>query len=138
MHITLESDYAVRITGFLAAENARIDAKKISESTGVSLRFALKILRKLVASGIVTSYKGAQGGYELAKMPAEITLRDVIDSIEGQYCLSRCLDGEFVCTHTASPCCTYQKIFREVSELVNEKLESYNFEEILKQSQGKE
>lgn len=137
MHITLEADYAVRITGCLAAAEERLDASRIAEKTGVSLRFALKILRKLVASDIVISYKGAQGGYELAKPPAEITLRDVIDSIEGNYCLSRCLkdDGEFVCTQSeneVSPCCVYQKVFAEISQLVNEKLESYNFENLSK------
>ena len=83
MHITLETDYAVRITGCLAAEKSRLDAKTIAEKTGVTLRFSLKILRKLVAGGIVKSYKGAQGGYELAKAPKDVTLRDVIDSIEG-------------------------------------------------------
>ena len=62
MCLTLESDYAVRIIGCLSAENKRIDAKNISERTGVSLRFALKILRKLVSAGLVKSYKGMQIG----------------------------------------------------------------------------
>ncbi|MCH5349833.1 MAG: Rrf2 family transcriptional regulator, partial [Oscillospiraceae bacterium] len=48
MHITLESDYAVRIVGCIAQSGHRIDAKTISAETNVTLRFALKILRKLV------------------------------------------------------------------------------------------
>lgn len=134
MHITLESDYAVRITGCLAESGERMDASKISEKTGVSLRFALKILRKLVSSDIVKSYKGAQGGYELARAASDITLRDVIDSIEGEYCLSRCLNSKdgFVCTNNGSPECSYAKVFSEISEMVNKKLESYNFEMMIK------
>ena len=66
MHITLESDYAIRIVVFLAQQGKRADAKLISENTEVSLRFALKILRKLVSGGIIRSYKGTTGGYELA------------------------------------------------------------------------
>ena len=85
MHITLESDYADRIVACLASENKRIDAKTISQKNNVSLRFALKILRKLVESGIVKSYKGTQGGYELAKSPSEISLCDVIETVEGTY-----------------------------------------------------
>jgi len=46
MHITLETDYAIRIVVFLIQANKRVDAKNISEGTGVTLRFALKILRK--------------------------------------------------------------------------------------------
>jgi len=60
MHITLEADYAVRIVACLANHNTRLDAKTISDKTCVSLRFALKILRKLVSSKIVKSFKGTQ------------------------------------------------------------------------------
>ena len=66
MHITLESDYAVRIVYCLAQNGGRMEAAAIAEQTGVTLRFSLKILRKLVAGGLVKSYKGAGGGYELA------------------------------------------------------------------------
>ncbi|MGN0674985.1 MAG: Rrf2 family transcriptional regulator, partial [Oscillospiraceae bacterium] len=55
MHITLEADYAIRIVHCLAKSKKRLDAKTIAEQTTVTLRFALKILRKLVASGIVKS-----------------------------------------------------------------------------------
>ena len=48
MHITLEADYAIRIVQVLAQNQRRLDAKTISEMTGVTLRFSLKILRKLV------------------------------------------------------------------------------------------
>ena len=66
MHMTLETDYAVRIMETLTREGKRVDARTISEKTRVPQRFALKILRSLVADGLVRSYKGASGGYELA------------------------------------------------------------------------
>ncbi len=132
MCLTLESDYAVRIIGCLSAENKRIDAKNISERTGVSLRFALKILRKLVSVGLVKSYKGMQGGYELAKAPSEITMLDVIETVEGSYYLNRCHEEEFVCTRGAKGCCCYQKVFNEITDIVSKKLAEYNFEDLLK------
>ena len=132
MCLTLESDYAVRIIGCLSAENKRIDAKNISERTGVSLRFALKILRKLVSAGLVKSYKGMQGGYELAKAPSEITMLDVIETVEGSYYLNRCHEEEFVCTRGAKGCCCYQMVFNEITDIVSKKLAEYNFEDLLK------
>ena len=90
MHITLESDYAVRIVVFLAQEQKRVDANTISSHTGVSLRFALKILRNLVSCGIARSFKGTQGGYELNRSPSEITLRELLEAVEGEYVFSRC------------------------------------------------
>lgn len=67
MHITLEADYAIRIVNCLVDASQRMDAQKIADAACVSLRFSLKILRKLVSSGIVQSFKGAKGGYVLAK-----------------------------------------------------------------------
>lgn len=133
MHITLESDYAVRIIACLASENRRVDAKTISEITNVTLRFSLKILRKLVASGIVKSFKGTQGGYQLAKEPADITLKDVIETIEGTYNFNRCLDESFPCSRGKSGFCAYQKAFNSITIVVREQLEKYNFADILKE-----
>ena len=83
MYFTKETDYAVRITRYLAAQQNRMPAKDIAEHTDVTLRFALKILNKLVGAGLVTSYKGKTGGYELAAPPAQIDLRQIVETIEG-------------------------------------------------------
>lgn len=128
MVMTLESDYAVRIVEILAESNQKIDAHSISDRTGVPLRFALKILRKLVASGLIVSYKGAHGGYRLAREPVNITLREVIESVEGPYMLNRCQQGKYCCTHTAS--CRFHEIYDEISTLVRTKLDSYNFQNL--------
>ena len=114
MHMTLEADYAVRIVEFLAVNPGRADAKTISERTSVTLRFTLKILRTLVSDGIVRSYKGAKGGYELAKPPKEITLRSVIEAVEGPYMISRCQGDAYSCQRTS---CRLHHIYGEVSIL---------------------
>lgn len=131
MQITLESDYAVRIVGCLAEAGRRMDAKTISEQTCVTLRFALKILRKLVASGIIKSFKGTQGGYELAKKPSEISLMDVIETVEGRYCLSKCLTEEHNCSRGMSGVCRFQKVYDEISSEVEKKLASYTFDMLI-------
>lgn len=125
MVMTLEADYAVRIVEFLAACDKKVDAHTISDDTHVPLRFALKILRKLVAGGLIISYKGAKGGYSLARKPGEITLRQVIESVEGPYMISRCQQDEYACTHTT--CCRFHQIYDEISSVVREKLDSYTF-----------
>ena len=127
MHMTLEADYAVRIVEFLAVNPGRADAKTISECTSVTLRFTLKILRTLVSDGIVRSYKGAKGGYELAKPPKEITLRSVIEAVEGPYMLSRCQGDSYSCHRTD---CRLHSIYSEISSLVRYKLDSYTFDSI--------
>ena len=127
MCITLESDYAVRIIGVLAADGGRLDAKTLSEQTGVTLRFSLKILRKLVSAGIVRSYKGMQGGYELAKDPSQITLYDAVCAIEGEYHINRCHEDDFICTRTEKKLCRYRPVFEEVSRTIADRLSACTF-----------
>jgi Rrf2 family protein len=131
MHITLESDYAVRIVDCLAGAKSRMDARTIAQNTGVTLRFSLKILHKLVAVGLVRSFKGAKGGYELAQPPEAVTLREVIEAIEGPYTFSRCLDPVFSCRCDASACrrkdCRFQRIYDDISEIVRAKLGQITF-----------
>ena len=73
-----------------------------------------------------------QGGYELAKAPSEITMLDVIETVEGSYYLNRCHEEEFVCTRGAKGCCWNLKVFNEITDIVSKKLAEYNFEDLLK------
>ena len=125
MHITQESDYAVRIVYCLAKCGTRRDARGISEEMCVTLRFSLKIL--------------GSGGYELARPASEITLKDVIDAVEGPYRLSRCVGegGAGECNRGASGCCTFQKVFHDISKSINEQLAAVNFQMLLEEPAGK-
>lgn len=131
MHITSESDYAVRIVYCLALCDCRKDAKLIAKETGVTLRFSLKILRKLVDSGIIKSFKGAQGGYELARTPENISLQQVIETVEGPVIISRCLGSNYPCNHFESDNCKFREVFDEVSIMVKEKLDSVKFSDLI-------
>ena len=131
MYINLESDYAVRIVSFLCRDGKKYDAKTIAENTGVTLRFALKILRKLVAAGIVKSYKGTQGGYKIAKPADEITLLEVIETMEGRYCFSRCLNEEHSCGDWCSGMgCKVQRVYSKITDQVREELSKVTFKTI--------
>ena len=88
--MTNESDYTLRIAAELAQGGRIMSAKELSDKTGVTLRFALKILRKLCLAGIADSRKGAQGGYFLKKSQDEISIGELIETIEGQIHISNC------------------------------------------------
>lgn len=129
MHITLETDYAIRIIDCLAKKGSRMDAKTISESTKISLRFSLKILRKLVSGNIVRSYKGINGGYEFCADIKKLSLYDIVELVEGTYMFSRCLDEEYTCNRELP--CGYQHAFMEISNVVCEELKKMTFDKFL-------
>ena len=139
MHITLETDYAVRIVYCLACQQVRMDAKAISEATGVTLRFSLKILRKLVSGGLVQSYKGTKGGYELAKPPKDISLADVIQTVEGKFALSRCVsEEEYQCSRCSGNCadCRFHQVYADISQMVQQRLEQVRFSDFLEEEKA--
>ncbi|OJU08684.1 MAG: hypothetical protein BGN88_00390 [Clostridiales bacterium 43-6] len=127
MRINLETDYAVRIVQCLAQAGQRLDANTIAQKTGVTLRFSLKILRKLVGAGIVKSFKGASGGYLLQKAPEDITLLEVIEIISGPIVISRCQSVDYVCDHPDECSCSFQHLFYEVSKEIAERFAKVNF-----------
>ncbi len=128
MHITLEANYAIRIIDCLTKAKFRLCSKTISERTGVSLRFALKIMRKLSKAKLICSFKGVNGGYELAKKPSDINLKDIIETIDGPIVsINRCT-GNCICNSAESPqLCAYYVIFTRISEMICEQMSSINF-----------
>ncbi len=136
MQLTLESDYAIRIIYIIANggkndSSKRMDAKAISEISGVPLRFSLKILRKLVGGGLVRSYKGTRGGYELAKEPREISILDVVELTEGPIHINRCVSGDFICTRVKDSPCQFQRCFDEVSQTIRDSFRKLTFDKFL-------
>lgn len=130
MHITLETDYAIRIVDFMVKNDGRIDAKAISEKTYVPQTFAMKILRKLGNAGIVNSYKGTKGGYELGRSPSELSLYDVVEAVEGTYMFSRCLDGHYNCNRAENGLpCNYRIAFGRISDIVCDELKKLTFDD---------
>ncbi len=124
MHMTLEADYAVRIVHCLSENDKKMDAQKISDETFVSKRFCLKILRKLVANNIVKSFKGAHGGYIIARPASEITLREIIETVDGEYKFSRCLNDDFDCSKNPDKMCPFHCEFDNLSKMVREFLDN--------------
>jgi Rrf2 family protein len=92
------------------------DAKTLADDTNVTLRFTLKILNKLVGGGIAESYKGARGGYKLKLSPDKISLKMVIELIDGPIAIVRCLESEECCSlNQDKTACEFHHIFDYIS-----------------------
>jgi Rrf2 family protein len=94
MQLTRAADYAARVMIHLASlpAGARASRSSLARSGEVPEQFLAKILQTLVRSGLVASQRGSSGGFSLRRLPAEITLLDVIAAIEGPLFLNRCVN----------------------------------------------
>ncbi len=125
MRVTQEADYALRIVSLLAVSDAICGAAEIADRTGVPERFAHKILRKLLQGGMVRSYPGARGGYQLQRDPRELTMLDIVEQIDGPMEIAKCADDTYICSRNGS-CktqCVYHQIFREISRVIAERMQ---------------
>ncbi|KGG79893.1 RrF2 family transcriptional regulator [Caloranaerobacter azorensis] len=135
MKITQEADYALRIILFLskAGMDTTVDAKNISKSENIPTRFTLKILRKLTKAGLTKSFRGVNGGYSLNRNPENITLKDVIEAIDGPIYVNRCqYDDKYCNLHRTNTCDIHKALFKVRKKLIEE-LESVNFRDLMKQ-----
>ena len=85
MRISAKVDYAVRAVVELAAADSEkpIKAERIATAQAIPLNFLENILGELRHAGIVRSHRGAEGGFRLARPPAQVTVADVIRAVEG-------------------------------------------------------
>jgi Rrf2 family protein len=85
VRISAKADYAVRAAVELAAapDEKPVKAERIATAQGIPLNFLENILGELRHAGIVRSHRGAEGGFRLAKAPAEISVADIIRAVEG-------------------------------------------------------
>jgi Rrf2 family protein len=85
MRISAKADYAVRAVVELAAaaDEKPVKAERIATAQGIPLNFLENILSELRHAGIVRSHRGAEGGFRLARPPAQVTVADVIRVVEG-------------------------------------------------------
>jgi len=93
MQITRATDYAVRITIYLATVPilARIHGSALARTIDAPESFVSKVLQQLVQAGLVNSQRGMRGGFQLARRAAEISLLDVVEAIEGPTQLNQCI-----------------------------------------------
>jgi Rrf2 family protein len=84
VRVTAKVDYAVRAAVELAAAgDGPVKGERIAEAQRIPLKFLENILLELKHAGLVQSQRGAEGGYWLARPPAEIPLAEVIRAVEG-------------------------------------------------------
>jgi Rrf2 family protein len=111
MHVGRRVDYAVRALAYLAAQpDSRVVGRaEIESRQHIPRSFLAKILRRLVAAGLLESVSGVHGGFRLSRPPSAVTIRQVYEAVEGELALIDCLRGD-VCSF--DPVCSQIDIWR--------------------------
>lgn len=99
MRLSHLADYAVVLMTAAARRpaGARLSATELSCDTGVPLPTTQKLMGQLAGSGLLTSARGASGGFTLSKPPGEISLADIVEAVEGPIAMTVCSEGRTDC-----------------------------------------
>ena len=120
MKITQAGEYGLLALIYLARqpEGRLVMADEISKHEKVPKTFLSKILQNLIKAGFIRSRQGVNGGFALARKPAEITVLEAIEAIEGKIALQRCLEEPVDCEKMDA--CTLCAVFTEAQNRVTE------------------
>ena len=83
MQLNRSTDYAIQMLLYLAKAGKTVSSSKLAAAIGVSHRYLLQISAKLRAAGFIRAAHGSSGGLKLDKASEEISLYDIILSMEG-------------------------------------------------------
>jgi Rrf2 family protein len=132
MFITKESDYGVRIIRELA-DGGRKTVQDICAQELVPFQYGYKILKKLEKGGLVRGFRGANGGYALAKGAGDITLFDVVTAVDGDLLISECVGRNYKCplNRRGKKRCGMHLEFIRIQGIVMDSLKEKKLTEIL-------
>lgn len=130
LQISKLADYATLIMSRLAQNgDALCSASLLAKHLRLSIPVVSKILKLLCQAGLLSSVRGVDGGYRLAKPAQEISLASVVSAIEGKPAMTECCSQRSVCVLDAS--CSTKKNWKVINSLVHSTLEKVTIQDML-------
>ena len=137
MKISTRARYGLRFVIALAANYGKksLYLKDIAKSQDISEKYLSQIVIDLKAAHLIDAFRGAHGGYVLAKSPAEITVYDVVAVLEGDLALVDCARDPSLCGR-ASHCISHE-VWHKLGQVMIETLEAITLADLLERQNEK-
>ena len=103
LRLSKKADYALIAMKHLAlrGDQGSSSAREIAEMYAIPIELMAKILQRLVRRGLLASHQGTRGGYQLARLPRQISVADVIQAIDGPVTVTACSTEDGQCEQFA-------------------------------------
>ncbi len=132
MKISTRSRYGLRLLIELAkhTDGKPVFLNEIARNQNISEKYLSKLVIPLRGAGLIRSTRGSHGGYVLARSPGEITLREIIDSLEGGQYIIKCANNPGSCP--ASPACVAREVWGGLEKAMMDYCEALSLDEIVR------
>jgi FeS assembly SUF system regulator len=125
LRISKLTDYGTVVLAHLASGNGQVcSAAEVGEATGIAVPTVRKLLKSLARAGLVTSTRGASGGYQLARPAYEISAASVIDALEGPVSITECSATDSNCDY--EDVCNVGNAWQNINVAIRRALEDVN------------
>jgi Rrf2 family protein len=116
MQVTKAVDYGLRALVQMALKplGTRFFLQELSDAGELPRNYLVKVLKSLANAGIVRSYRGIKGGFSLGRSPAEISIRQIVEAIDGPVSVMHCLTDPQSCRRLGM--CATEHYFRQLRE----------------------
>lgn len=129
LRVTKLTDYATLVmTVLAAAPEAVLSANELAERAGVEVPTAAKVLKPLAQAGLVEGFRGANGGYRLARDAREVTLADIVEAMEGPLAMTECSTHDGHCGIEDS--CGVRGNWQRINDVVADALRAISLHEM--------
>ena len=137
MKLSTRSRYGLRLMYELALNYGKrpVFLHEIAERQDMSEKYLSKLVIPLRAAKLVNSSRGAHGGYTIARDPAKITAREIVEVLEGDICPVECVHNADVCERVAI--CPTRDIWSSLEKGIHRILEDITLASIIKDNEGK-
>lgn len=131
MQLTLKGDYAVRVVVDLASQpgTTTVRTQDVGRRTGVPRAYLSKIVQALARAGLVRTRRGALGGVSLGSAPETISLKQIIEAVEGPIYLNRCLVRPGLCPRDRV--CPVHPVWGRLQALLSRELEAVRVRDLV-------
>jgi FeS assembly SUF system regulator len=129
LRISKLTDYGTVVLAHLAgASGAVCSAAEVSDTTGIAVPTVSKLLKSLARAGLVTSTRGTNGGYQLARPAHEISAASVIDALEGPVSITECSASDSHCDYESI--CNVGSAWQRINVAIRCALEDINLTDL--------
>jgi len=131
MRLSTRARYGTRLMLELALnfDQGTIFLKDIAEKEEISEKYLSHLIIPLKASGLISSSRGAHGGYKLAKSPSQITLKEIVQTLEGGISFVECVKNPSICSRVSK--CATRGIWEKLDEKISDELNSITLEDLM-------
>lgn len=138
IRISTKGRYGTRLMLELALNygNGTMLLKEVAQSQDISVGYLEQIIPNLKAAGLINSSRGAHGGYELARPPEEINLKEIVEALEGPLSLIECIRSPDLCGR--SEFCVTRDIWDELTEKLDTTLGSKTLKDLVEKHKNKQ